>query len=169
MTEKMNTKTAKTVIVGLGEYAIIEDHTVTLKAIGLGSCVAVIMFVPSISLTAMAHVVLPSKKLYENDNIQRAITYYADSAVNFLVQELNKRGCKYNHEIVVKLAGGANVIDSISNEIGHKNVLAVKKALWRFRLGPIAEEINGNYNRTVEVISSNQALIISTPDGKKII
>jgi chemotaxis protein CheD len=167
--ENMNTKTAKTVIVGLGEYAVIDDHSVTLKAIGLGSCVAVTMFVPSISLTAMAHIVLPSKKLYENENITRAITYYADSGINFLVQELNRKGCKYNHEIVVKLAGGANIINSISNEIGHKNVLAVKKALWRFRLGPIAEDLNGNFNRTVEVISSNQALIITTPNGKKII
>lgn len=162
-------KTASTTVIGLGEYAITNDMSVTLKTIGLGSCVALVMFVPHLSMAAMAHIVLPTQKLYQNENIKRSITYYADSGVNFLMKELNNRGCKYNHEIIVKLAGGANVVNAISNDIGKKNVLAIKKALWRYRLGPIAEDIEGNYNRTVEVVVDSQALIITTPNGKRII
>ncbi|GAB1483919.1 hypothetical protein MASR2M78_27360 [Treponema sp.] len=50
----------------------------------------------------------------------------------------------------VKLAGGASVMDSGGFfDIGKRNILAVKRILWKSSLGPLAEDTGGSSSRTV--------------------
>ena len=48
-------------------------------------------------------------------------------------------------------------------KIGKRNVLAIRKTLWRFRLGAIAEDVGGNISRSVAVDMNTGKVIISSP------
>lgn len=150
-------------VIGLGEGAIVQGKDETIKTYSLGSCVAVCMFVPKLNLGAMLHIVLPTQKLYANAVEHRGDFYYADAGIQRMLKELHSRGCKYNKDIIVKLAGGAEILSMIENKIGKKNILAVKKMLWKYRMGPVSEDIGGSLSRTVTLDMENLNIIINSP------
>ena len=47
--------------------------------------------------------------------------------------------------------------------IGKRNALAIKKVLWQFGMGAIAEDIGGSISRTVCVDVDNGRVRISSP------
>jgi chemotaxis protein CheD len=153
----------ETKVIGLGEGAIAQGKNETVKTYSLGSCVAVCMFVPTLNLGAMLHIVLPSQKLYSNITENRGAFYYADAGIQLMLKELNRRGCKYNKDILVKLAGGADILSMIENKIGKKNILAVKKMLWKYRMGPVSEDVGGSFSRTVTLDMEHSNVIINSP------
>ena len=159
MIEHIHTK-----VLGMGEADFISSPMETLKCYSLGSCVAVCMFVPSLHIAAMAHIVLPSQRLYGNTSPSKhGLYYYADSGVQEMIRQLNLKGVKFNNDIIVKLAGGAEILEVIENKIGKKNVLAVKKALWKYRLGPVSEDVGGVLSRTVSINLDEGSVIITSP------
>lgn len=55
-------------------------------------------------------------------------------------------------DLIVKLVGGAMIMDPDNTfNIGTRNVLAIKKLLWQYGMGPLAEDIGGQYSRSVAV------------------
>jgi len=63
----------------------------------------------------------------------------------------------------VKLAGGSSIMDSVGMfDIGKRNILAVKKQLWRSSLGPIAEDVGGVISRTVSLAVSTGETTLSS-------
>ena len=51
-------------------------------------------------------------------------------------------------------------------DIGKRNVLAIKKYMWKHQLGIIGEDIGGNISRTVSVAVASGEVEISSK-GKK--
>jgi len=47
--------------------------------------------------------------------------------------------------------------------IGKRNVLAIKKLFWKYKLGAIAEDVGRDYNRTVSVQVETGKVIVSSP------
>ena len=46
-------------------------------------------------------------------------------------------------------------------DIGKRNVLAIKRSLWRSSLGPIAEDTGGTTSRTVSMNVADGAISLS--------
>lgn len=138
-----------TVSVGLGELAVSSDEGDTLKTYGLGSCIAVIVYDRRRHRGALLHVVYPES----SSNPQRAErqpAYFADTGVPLLLREFAHGGPVDRRDLVIKLAGGANMMDTEGRfNIGKRNALAVKKALWALGLGVQAEDVGGTIGRTV--------------------
>ncbi len=88
--------------------------------------------------------------------------YFADSGIPALLGELKKMGV--NGCLVVKLAGGANVMDdrNVFN-IGKRNILSIRKILWQLRLAPFAEDIGGAFSRNVAMEVETGKVLISSP------
>ena len=47
--------------------------------------------------------------------------------------------------------------------IGGRNIFAVKKHLWRYKLGPVAEDVGDSISRTMTVDVDTGKIIITSP------
>src|ERR1035441_813488 len=106
--------------VGIAECKITQSP-IRLLAYGLGSCVGVLIYDRTKKMGGLAHVMLPSSRLHSPVNLPGK---YADTAVEFLVEELEKAGCR-KAGLISKIVGGANMFSAIFQTaipIGLRNV-----------------------------------------------
>lgn len=151
-----------TIYVGIGELATSGDSGTVIKTLALGSCVAVAVFSRKSSIAGLLHVQLPESSINPAMAAKRPGAF-ADSGVPTLLAELAKLGCQ-PHDMVVKLIGGAQVMDPNNTfNIGKRNYLAVKKVLWANRLFPVSEEVGGQISRSVSIIVGQNEVLIHTP------
>ena len=154
-------------VLGIGDFGVSKDPTKTIKTYALGSCVAVILFCPSLPAAGMIHIALPESKV----NMSRAKEkpgFFADTGIPKLLDALGKIGGPTKGKgVKVKLVGGASIMDK--NEIfniGKRNLLAIKKILWAHGLGAVAEDVGGTISRTVSInVSSGEVKIFSAGRG----
>lgn len=136
--------------VGIGEWAVSADPATVIKTFALGSCVAVIIYDARVRLGGLLHVALPDSSI---DAARAAAQpgYFADRGLPLMIEEMKKLGAERSH-IWVKLVGGASMLDPDNLfDIGKRNILAVKRVLWRSSLGPLAEDTGGEISRTVSL------------------
>ena len=152
-----------TTMFGIGGLAATQQSGDVIKTMALGSCVSVIIIAPKVRAVGMAHVALPESSI-DQKRAQELPGYFADTGVKTLMQELGKLGVNGHGGLIVKLVGGANVMDpnNLFN-IGKRNVLAVRKALWKLGLGPRAEDVGGSICRTVWVDATQGHVWIHSP------
>lgn len=133
-----------------------------IQTLGLGSCVAVILLDPVHQQVGMVHIALPDSTIHpEKSKILPG--YFADSGLPILVEKMKKDG-SLSKGTVAKIVGGAAVMDPNSTfNIGKRNALAIKKILWGFRLGILAEDIGGNHSRSVVVDVDDGRVVVSVP------
>lgn len=153
-----------TIILGVGDLGATSRAGEAIKTIGLGSCVAVIILDPVSHCVAMDHVALPDSSA-SPERAKQKPGHFADTGIPVLLEEMKKAGASSNHRgLIVKLVGGANVMDPNSTfNIGKRNVLAIKKVLWQFGMGAVAEAVGGHMSRTVVVDVDSGRVRISSP------
>lgn len=151
------------IMVGIGEMAISSKPGDVIKTMALGSCVGIMIFAPRLKAAGLAHVALPDSSI-GNERRANLPAYFADLAVQKMVADFKKLGALRPADLRIKLAGGANIMDpNGSFNIGKRNVLAVKKTLWRFRMGAIAEDVGSNYGRTAWIEVDSGSVFLSSP------
>jgi len=152
------------IILGVGDLGASKAPGAAVKTFALGSCVSVILLDPRVRAVGMVHVALPESKI----NLQKAAAkpgYFADTGIPKLLEEMAKLGCNPRGQgMIVKLCGGANVMDPNDTfNIGKRNALAVKKLLWRYGMGAVSEDLGGNFSRTVSVFVDTGDVVLSSP------
>ncbi len=147
--------------IGIGEWAVSNTVDEVLKTYALGSCVAVIIYDSKAKVAGLIHVALPESRVDpERARIQPG--YFADSGLPLMIEEMKKLGASRSG-VWVKLAGGASVMDPGNFfDIGKRNILAVKRVLWKSSLGPIAEDTGGSISRTVSFTVADGSVAISS-------
>lgn len=120
-----------------------------LATLGLGSCVAVILFDPDRRIGGMAHVLLPSRSLSRaTDNPGR----FPQTALPLLVDRMLALGAD-RRGLTARLVGGAsmfaNLAPSGSMQMGDRNVIAVREVLNQLAIPIVGEEVGGNVGRSV--------------------
>ncbi len=152
------------VTLGIGEYGVVKNPGDVIKTHALGSCVAIIILDPTTRSIGMVHVALPESKVHPA-RAEKLPGYFADTAVPVLLQMMKGMGAAGNlKKLVVKLTGGANVMDKNNTfNIGKRNALAIKKALWQQRMGAVAEEVGGTISRTVTVAVDDGKVVVTSP------
>ena len=155
------------IIVGIGEYHISNKPGEVIKTMALGSCVGIMIYAPKLKTAAMAHVALPDSSIGA-DKAKILPAYFADSAIPLLVKEYQKLGVSRPSELIIKLAGGASIMDPNGTfNIGKRNVLAIRKILWKHRLGARREDVGKDFSRTVTMEIDTGRVIISSPGKGK--
>lgn len=153
----------KVIYVSVGEFSTSGASGEVVKTLALGSCVAVIVLDPKNRVVGLVHVALPDSSINKR-RAQERPGMFADTGIAFLLGEMKRHGFDGKSKLTVKLAGGANIMDPDSTfNIGKRNVLAVRKYLWRHRLGAIAEDVGGTISRTVAVDVNTGKVKISSP------
>lgn len=152
----------RTVAVGIGEVYVTRDTSLVVASYGLGSCVGISVYDPTIVAGGLAHVMLPSSK---ESNRQNVGCKFADIAVPTLIEQMLKLGAK-PRTIICKLAGGAQMLTAPGHlngfRIGERNVEAVMQALQEYRIRPVATDIGGTEGRTMRLFMGNGKVFVRT-------
>ena len=152
-------------MLGVGDLGASSDPNVAIKTMALGSCVSLIIFDPVYKVIGMDHIALPESKINLN-KAKQTPGYFVDTGIPKLIEEMKKKGMKTPlNKLVIKLVGGARVIDLNNTfNIGKRNVLAIKKMLWKYGMGARAEDVAGTISRTVTVYNGTGVVKISAPN-----
>ncbi len=158
-----------TIILGIGDLGASKQTGDLIKTHGLGSCVALIVLDPETRCVAMDHIALPDSAA-SPEKAKEKPGHFADTGIPALFAEMKKAGSSVNHKrLMVKLVGGANVMDPNSTfNIGKRNVLAIKKILWQYSMGAVAEAVGGHISRTVQVDVDNGKVRIFSPGREEV-
>ena len=151
--------------VGIAELAVSEGED-TLKSYGLGSCLAVALYDPDSSIGGLAHVMLPNGD--EITNSDEKPGKYADTAIRALLRRMVERGASYT-SVEAKLAGGSDMFEfeSFGEGVGQRNITAARAELEKLGVPVVAEDVGGNYGRTVEFTPGTGVVVIKTSKGEQ--
>lgn len=147
--------------VGLSEIKFAECPE-SLKTLGLGSCVGVVIYHEQSLIAGMAHVMLPDSALARSNTYP--LGKYANTAIPELVTKMTEYyGCPL-FQLKAKIAGGAEMFKATRalpmGSIGKRNVEAVRTQLDNYRIPLVAEETGADYGRTVEFFTQSCKLTI---------
>lgn len=136
----------KLITVGIADIKVASPPDI-LRTI-LGSCVGICLFDKKNSIGGLAHIMLP--RINERSLSKKK---YADSAIPLLLEEMERLGAA-REVIIAKIVGGATMFkmsdESNVNNIGQSNITAVKDILKELNIKIIAEELGGEYGRTID-------------------
>ncbi len=150
-------------MVGVGGYSVSNGSGNVIKTMALGSCVGVVITSASKHVAGLLHIALPDSKI-DRDRANNKPGYFADTGINALLETLKNRGINKRSDLIVKIAGGANVMDPNNFfNIGLKNVKSVKRQLAEKGLSIQAEDIGKDYSRTMWVEVESGRTFLASP------
>jgi chemotaxis protein CheD len=130
----------------IGEIVVSRNPDDELVALGLGSCIGVVMIDAQAQVAGLAHVMLP-----ESDGEAAAAGKFADTAVPQLLARMGALG-GVRGRTRVAIAGGAAMFGAGGQlEIGARNEAAVRSALSAVGMRCHAAETGGTQGRTVRI------------------
>ena len=152
--------------VKVADFAVAKGEAV-LATIGLGSCVAIAIHDPALQVGGLAHVLLPSEGL-SRDAGNRA--KFPSTAVPLLIEEMRKIGARGPY--VAKIVGGSSMFGALlpagGINMGERNVLASRQALDVAGIRLAAQDVGGDYGRSVYFhVSDGRVLVRSLKTGDR--
>jgi chemotaxis protein CheD len=156
--------------VRIAEYAT-ATAPATLVAIGLGSCVAIMLYDAKSCIGGLAHVLLPAATSVADatDRPGRC----PSSAVPRMLDEMRALGA--NGAITGRLVGGASLFGKLlspegAGTIGLRNVEAARAALAAARIRVTGELVGGTVGRSVYFdVASGRLHVRSTREGDRVL
>jgi len=151
------------IVLGIGGIGATNTMGSSLKTYALGSCIAVVILDPQTRTVGMVHVALPDSSI-KPEKVATLPGYFVDTGIPALFEQMRRCGTKGPKGLIVKLAGGAQIMDQNNTfNIGKRNALAAKKILWGFGLAPVAEDLGDNFSRTVTLAADSGVMTLSSP------
>lgn len=139
-------------VVGVGDMKVSADPSDQLITYALGSCLGITVYDPVAKVGGLLHVMLPlltidPKRAAENPCV------FVDTGVPRLFHACYEAGA-LKRRVEVKVVGGAYTGASEEDDyfqIGQRNVVVLRKLLWRNGVLLAAEDVGGRISRTVEL------------------
>ena len=138
----------------------------------LGSCVAVILYVPRLRLSTLCHAQSPEPR---NEGrcreacphpcrAQASVTNefrYVTCCISAMLTDLSRLGCRKD-ELVATVVGGANVVKEIQPDrsVSGENVRIALEILGRERIRVARTDVGGNRGRTIVHLTDSNELDI---------
>ncbi len=147
--------------VRMGELCV-QSSPARLITRALGSCLGITLYNPLKKIGAMAHPMLPDiSRARQNTSPTRYVNY----AINKMTEELEKMGSARN-QLIAKLFGGARMFSFITADnilnVGEKNIAIARTVLTEMCIKVAAEEVGGNFGRTIELNLENGKVLVAT-------
>lgn len=140
--------TARQIFVKVAQHAVGRGDDV-LVTLGLGSCVAVLLYDRVARVGGMAHVLLPEQTLSRDGSNP---SKFATTAIPLLAREMCETGARADR-LDARLVGGAsmfgNLMSSGTLNMGERNVLACRRTLEEMGIPVRGEEVGADYGRSV--------------------
>jgi chemotaxis protein CheD len=140
----------------------------TLVTVGLGSCVAIILYDLNVRVGGLAHVLLPSPALSRRE-VNPAKS--AQTAVPLLLEQMARLGAS-PRRITARIAGGASMFAGLSApgtiNMGERNVVSSRNALMTHGIPLVGEDVGADYGRTVRFrVADGRVDISSVAHGSR--
>jgi chemotaxis protein CheD len=133
--------------VKVADYAVASEGI--FATIGLGSCVAIVLYDPVAHIGGLAHILLPDVSM-SRDRSNPA--KFPSTIVPILLEEMGRLGAS-KKRIRAKIVGGAsmfaNLIPNGAMNIGERNVLAVRDVLGHANIPIVAADTGSDHGRSV--------------------
>jgi len=151
---------AEVLRVGVSDL-VVRGAPAQLECLGLGSCVAIIIWDAATRTGAVAHVLLPEPP---SARTPAAPGRYARTAVPALVRAL--RGAGAPGPYVATLVGGASLFGDLLKvrgvAIGTHNVEVAREALAAAGVPVVAEDVGASHARSVRVVLQDGRVAVRT-------
>ncbi len=149
------------VAVLIGEAKVAGPGNV-LYTVGLGSCVAIVLYDDESRIGGLAHAMLPDPS---NGRKLTPIGRFATTAVPELIARMVEAGADARR-IRARLAGGASMFETLLPErgrrLGMRNVEAARTALEQAGVHVHAEDVGGSHGRSVYLTTCDGNLRVSS-------
>ncbi len=131
-------------VVGVADLKVSGQAGARLITYALGSCLGITVHDPVAGVGGLLHVMLPTGTI-DPAKAQVKPAMFVDSGLPILFKECYRLGAK-KERMIVKVAGGAHAgasEDGDRFQIGKRNMLALRKLLWKNGVLVHAQETGG--------------------------
>ncbi|HRR40245.1 MAG TPA: chemotaxis protein CheD [Syntrophales bacterium] len=137
-------------IVGISDLKVSNNQEDVLITYALGSCIGVAVYDPQVRVGGLLHFMLPDSNL-DVDKAKANPAMFADTGIPLLFKSCYRFGAE-KHRMVVKVAGGASILDDTNFfRIGQKNLTALRRIFWKNNILIDGEDTGMNHNRTLSL------------------
>ena len=136
--------------VDISDMKISDNENDILVTYSLGSCVGITLYDPVEKIGSLIHCMLPLSKV-DREKARKNPYMFVDTGLMKMLQEMYNRGAKRKN-LIAKLAGGAKLLDkkNIFN-VGERNIVVVRKILWKNDILIKGMDVGGSKSRTVRL------------------
>lgn len=153
-----------TITVRMGDLAVVRGPD-RLRTVGLGSCVAIVIFAPAQQLVALAHCMLPTCE--DAATATDGAARFTDAAVPALITALEAEGGTAPYSAA--LVGGASMFPGVPSDfvrdIAAGNVRGARAALDAAAIPVRLEDVGGTVGRSIVVDPVGQRVLVHTIRG----
>ncbi len=127
---------------------ISNDRDDVLVTYSLGSCIGLSVYDPVARVGGIIHCMLPLSRI-DPERAKAAPYMFADVGIPKLVQAALDLGARKDR-IIAKAAGAAHLLNKGDMfRIGERNIVVMRKVLWKNNILIAAEETGGSVARTL--------------------
>lgn len=138
------------ITVDIADIKVSNDPNVTLVTYALGSCIAVVLYQPTLRAGGMIHYMLPLASV-SPEKAKESPGMFADSGIPLLFERMYALGCK-KPDLIVKVMGGGQIYDDNNTfAIGQRNYTVLRKIFWKAGVLITAEDVGGHKSRTARL------------------
>ena len=154
--------------VGIAEMAVSGDGT--LATLGLGSCVAIVLYDAEARVGGLAHILLPEASMTRDHANPARVP---ETAVPALLERMAAQGADVRR-ITARIAGGASMFASLLPRgvatIGSRNVEASRRAVAAAGLTIVGEDVGQEHGRSVFLrVADGQVEVRSLVRGSRVL
>ena len=133
-----------------------------LATVGLGSCVAILLYDPAVKVAGMAHVLLPAP---HGSFAEEDASKYATMAVPHLLREMAGHGAD-RRRVTARIVGGASMFAAARTSAlaaaGARNIEAVRDALDWAGVPLVGEEVGSEHGRSVHFYAEDGRVVVTS-------
>ncbi len=153
-------------VLGISEIQVSKTPGDILITYSLGSCIGLTIYDPVVKIGGMIHYMLPLSKIAP-DKARAKPGMFADTGIPLLLKRALELGAAKDR-LIVKAVGGSELMDQnkVFN-IGERNYLVLRKLLWKNNILIKAEDVGGNFSRTLRLEIDTGYTSVKTREGEK--
>lgn len=150
---------------GIGEFSVVEPPN-RVTCCGLGSCLAVVLYDPNAGVGGVIHTLLPEETDFPTED-EEDITRFTDTGIKVLLKRLLNHSGVERRNIRAKLTGGSEVLQFVtfSTDVGRRNVEVARELLDDLGIEVVAEDVGGEFGRTIVFDPQTGAVIVRKANG----
>jgi chemotaxis protein CheD len=138
------------IIIGMADCRIGYVAGQVLVTYALGSCIGLAVYDPQAAVGGLLHLMLPDSGI--DPALGRSTPYmFADTGIPLLVEQVCGRGAS-KRRLMVCAVGAAHMMDRVNSfDVGKRNYLATRRALWKAGLLLHSQAVGGSDARTMRL------------------
>jgi chemotaxis protein CheD len=158
------------VVVGIAEIAVVTEPSVEIWTYALGSCLGLAIYDPVSRVGGLLHAMLPASTV-ATQKADENPAMFVDTGVPELFKACYRAGA-VKSRLLVFAAGCANMSQSQSSDIfqiGRRNMVMLRKLLWKNGVLLTRHDTEGNDSRTMALSLDSGRVHISVRGEQRVL